>query len=134
MLSGIVFSMGELIPFLFLTMLLGLATLIEELAAFVGRRGMVPHGHTRDCDDDTNEGKHCYPAMVSPGHLCSWLRGSDMNHPIRTLLRELFIDPALRLLRNRRPTRLPGTLTRENAQQRGSDAIVPSSPAELFHE
>jgi len=46
------------------------------------------------------------PAIVaaSPNkeHLRFWLARSSMKHPLRTLLRELFVDPVLRLLRNRR--------------------------------
>jgi hypothetical protein len=55
---------------------------------------------------------------------CCWLAKPSMNHPLRTLLRELFVDPVLWLLPIWRPKRLD-TLARRNSEQRGSSADDP---------
>jgi len=55
-----------------------------------------------------------------------------MNHPLKTLLRELFVDPVLLLLRIRRPRvwKVWSTGTRINAAQM---PIVPANPDGLSH-
>ena len=55
-----------------------------------------------------------------------------MNHPLRTLLRELFVDPILRLLRIRRPKvwRVWATGTRNHVARM---PIVPANSDHLLH-
>jgi len=49
-----------------------------------------------------------------------------MNHPIRTLLRELFVDPILRLLRIGRQE-LPETLAKGSPQENATE--IPTAPS-----
>ncbi len=51
-----------------------------------------------------------------------------MNHPIRTLLRELFVDPILRLLRIRRREQQEA-LTKGSPQWRASE--IPTVPTKF---
>ena len=55
-----------------------------------------------------------------------------MNHPLRTLLRELFVDPVLLLLRIRRPEvwKVRATGRRNKAFQM---PIVPANPDDLLN-
>lgn len=67
------------------------------------------------------------PASMGRG-AWSWIAKSTMNHPLRTLLRELFVDPVLGLLRIRRPKR-PDTPSGANSQQPGPGAGSASQSA-----
>lgn len=56
-----------------------------------------------------NQRDTALPAMVAafsnPSRLGLWLASSGMDDPLRVLLRELFVAPALRRLRSDRPRR-----------------------------
>jgi len=52
-----------------------------------------------------------------------------MFHPIRTLLRELFLDPVLRVLQGRQPKESPDTPMHDSRQHRAGTALAPSSGA-----
>lgn len=56
-----------------------------------------------------NQRDAALPAMLAafsnPSRLGPWLADSGMDHPLRSMLRELFVAPVVRRLRSSRPTR-----------------------------
>ena len=56
-----------------------------------------------------------------------------MKHPLRTLLRELFVDPILGLLRIRRPQRLEIAAKKHPKERETRMPTVAASPEDLLH-